>query len=596
MNKNRPNEDAVQELSDSFPHIDKPELGKIDRKDLFFILGLVVCTVFCWIRCRFGLAVVDEAFFLSLGEKFYHGNAMFVHEWHGAQFTFFLIQPLFAFFHLFQKSNEGIVLFFRHAYVISQVLMSLFIYARTRSFTKAGAGIASLAYLLFCPLLQSSFNYNSIAILSLHVALILVITAESKRPLQLMIAGLFFAGAVLCCPYLLVLYVIYSVVFICKKKWKEWLWFTSSCALLAVLFFVFLLSRASLSDILSNASNVLDDPEHPFTNPLLLIGVYVSLIMDVTPMAGVIFILIILTAIIIFLIPKFRKKKDYLLLFSSVLVIGLIIEITAAGARSEVNSYPLNKVMFPINILTPVCVLFYNDKTVRKLFSYLWIPGMVYGVCISFISNLGIYSICSASSVATTASILIVAITYTNHFSLKICGGKLAVVALTILFICQLGAESFLRYVSVYPGHPLSELTVKMDNGCEKGLIVSSNEKNVVEARLEYTSVIRNDPLKQKVAYITYQFWMALEDWDVSSCTPSNWLAGLHQYNEDNPNAFVIERLDLFYSLNPDRIPDMIFVDAGYDDVEQWYIDKFGYEVLSSDEKNGTILVRQDTI
>lgn len=577
-------------------HVVKPGLGKIDRKDLFYIIGLVVCTIFCWIRCRYGLGVVDEAFFLSLGEKIYRGNAMLVHEWHASQFTFFLIQPLFAFFHLFKQSNEGIILFFRHAYVIAQVLTALFIYIRTRSYTKGGAGVASLAYILFCPLLQSSFNYNTIAILSLHVALILVMTAEWKRPLQLGIAGLFFAGSVLCCPYLLILYVIYSVAFIIKKKGTDWLWFTLGCALMAVLFFAFLLSRASLSDILSNATHVLDDPEHPLSNPLMLIVMYVFLIPETAPLAGVVFVSIILMTVVFYLIPQLRKKKDYLLILSSVLVVGLIIEITLAGAHSEVNSYPLNKVMFPINILTPVCVLLYKDTKVRKIFSYLWIPGMLYGVCISFISNLGIYSICSASSVATTASILIVTITYMEQYSLKICSGKLAVVALTILFMCQLGAEAFLRYVSVYPGNPLSALTEKMENSCEDGLIVTTNEKNVVEARLEYTSAIRNDPAKQKVAYITYQYWMVLEDWDVSSCTPSNLLTGLHLYKEGNPNTVVIERLDLFYSLNPDRVPDVVFVDDGYDDVEKWYIDKFGFEVLSSVEKHGTILINRETI
>ena len=71
-------------------HVVKPGLGKIDRKDLFYIIGLVVCTIFCWIRCRYGLGVVDEAFFLSLGEKIFRGNAMLVHEWHASQFHFHL--------------------------------------------------------------------------------------------------------------------------------------------------------------------------------------------------------------------------------------------------------------------------------------------------------------------------------------------------------------------------------------------------------------------------------------------------------------------------------------------------------------------------
>ncbi|MBO4688181.1 MAG: hypothetical protein J5636_06670 [Clostridiales bacterium] len=568
------------------------ECGRIDRKDILFLIGLAVCAVFCWIRCRFGLGVVDEAFFLSLGDKIYRGNAMLVHEWHASQFTFFLVQPLYWFFHLFRKNNEGIILFFRHAYVIAQVLAALFIYIRTRKYSKEGAGIASMAYLLFCPLLQLNFNYNSIAILGLHVALILVMTAEKRRPFQLGIAGVFFAAAVLCCPYLLAVYLIYSVIFFCKKKGKEWLWFTSGCALLAMLFFAFLISRASFSDLLSNATHVLDDPEHPAFSPILLLIAYVGNILEVAPLAAVVFVSVILLTFVFYLSPELRKKRDYLLLFTTILVIGLILEITVIGARSDTNSYPLNRVMLPINILVPICAMLYEDKSVRRIFSYLWVPGMLYGVCISFISNLGIYSICSASSVATTAAILIVAITYRKQYSLKICGGKPAVIALTFLFTCQIGAEVFLRSITVYPGGPVNAMTEEMEDGCEKGLFVRPNEKTGVEARLGYTGIVRDDPVKQKTAYITYHYWLVLEDWDVSSCTPSNLLTGLHPYEEENPNTVVIERLDLFYSLNPDRIPDMVYVDVGYDDVQQWYIDKFGFEVLNEDEKMGTLLVR----
>ena len=77
----------------------------------------------------------------------------------------------------------------------------------------------------------------------------------------------------------------------------------------------------------------------------------------------------------------------------------------------------------------------------------------------------------------------------------------------------------------------------------------------------------------------------------MQSCTPSNLLSGLHPYEENNPNTVVIDRLDLYYTLNPDRIPDAVFVGDGYDDVMNWYIDQFGYTVTDEGEY-GTILTR----
>ena len=81
----------------------------------------------------------------------------------------------------------------------------------------------------------------------------------------------------------------------------------------------------------------------------------------------------------------------------------------------------------------------------------------------------------------------------------------------------------------------------------------------------------------------------------MSSCTPSNLLTGLHPYTKENPNTVVIERLDKFYQLNPDRVPEVIYIDTGYDDVEQWYIDHFRYDVYEKEER-GTILLRQNTV
>ena len=569
--------------------------GRFERADYIFLLGLFVCVILAWIRSRYGMGVVDEAFFLSLGDKIYRGNAMLVHEWHASQFTFFLIQPLFVLFHLFRRSNEGMILFFRYAYVIVQAIVSIFIYLRTRKYTKSGAGVAAIVYFLFCPLLQQNFNYNSIALICLHVALILILTAEKKRPLQLGIAGFFFAGAVLCCPALLALYLLYSVIVILKKNAKEWLWFTVGCAVMAAAFFLFLLSRASFSEILSNATHVLDDPEHPAFNPGLILISYVFHILEMAPFAGVVYVGVILLTLITYLSPELLKKKEHLLIGASVLVTGLIVEMAVIGRNSEINSYPLNRVLFPVNILAPFCALLYDDKKMRKIFTGIWVPGILYGVCISFISNLGIYSICSASSVATTASVLILAITYEKYLIKTEKIRKMAIVVLSLLFTCLIGSEIFLRAVSVYPGSPTSALTETIDSGTEEGIRVTPGEKRGYASRLEYTSFVREYPSSQKAAYITYHYWIVLEDWDVSSCTPSNLLTGLHPYTKENPNTVVIERLDKFYQLNPDRVPEVIYIDTGYDDVEQWYIDHFRYDVYEKEER-GTILLRQNTV
>ena len=65
----------------------------------------------------------------------------------------------------------------------------------SRSVTRPSFGIMAL-------------SYNSMGILLLLSACVLVATADPKRRAAPLLAGLFFAGAVLCCPYLLLLYVL----------------------------------------------------------------------------------------------------------------------------------------------------------------------------------------------------------------------------------------------------------------------------------------------------------------------------------------------------------------------------------------------------
>jgi len=572
----------------------KPGKTVPDKFDILYFAGLFCLAVVVFLKCRYGFGTVDEVFFLSLGEKIYRGNAMLVHEWHASQFAIFLAQPVFFLFHLFRKSNEGIVLFFRYAYVIVQLGVCIFIYLRTRRFSKIGAGLSSWVFFLFCPLLQMNFNYNSLAIWCLSIALILILTSREGKEWSCYIpAGLFFAGAVLCCPYLVFLYVLYSVIYLVKKKRKEWAFFYLGCAILAVIFLAFILSRASVNEIISNFSHVLDDPEHPFFNPIEILIYYFMCIIGITPLFKIAIALELVMGLLFAYHPKCKEKKYIYLILSSVIVCGILLELAILNRSVAVNVYPLNYVMFPINILTPVCLVVRKEKITSRLFYTLWIPGMLYSLCIAFVSNLGIVSICSAASVATISSVLIVAITFEKTWKERTAKKAVYITLLALLMVIQLGAEVLFRWIAVYPGTPTFTQDRRITYGCEQGVLADETMSAYYDSALAFTSSIRNDPRYEKVTYITYHYWLFLEDWDAVSCSPSNLLTGLHAYKEDRPNTIVIDRLALYYSLNPDRIPDAVFVGAGYDDILQWYLDSFDFEQKDQD-KHGTILVRKE--
>ena len=115
-----------------------------------------------------------------------------------------------------------------------------------------------------------ALSYNSMGIMGLSIALVMYFCNEHHKWTWNVLAGLFLAVAVLCCPYLVVLYLIYSIYAVfkylkCKNKdyIKDWFEISVGALFLACEFFVVVFRNTSLSQLLTSLSYVLDDPTHP---------------------------------------------------------------------------------------------------------------------------------------------------------------------------------------------------------------------------------------------------------------------------------------------------------------------------------------------
>ncbi|MBQ8216956.1 MAG: acyltransferase family protein, partial [Oscillospiraceae bacterium] len=163
-------------------------------------------------KCRYGFGNMDEAFYLSIPIRLCQGEALIVDEWHVSQLSAFLLWPLMYLYRLvFGTSNDGIILNFRYIYVGVQFLCSLFLYKRWKALSKYGAFAAALLFLLFAPYGISALSYNSLGLICISLSVTFAATAEKNIPLQQLLAGLFLACAVLCCPAVAVLYPLYLV-------------------------------------------------------------------------------------------------------------------------------------------------------------------------------------------------------------------------------------------------------------------------------------------------------------------------------------------------------------------------------------------------
>jgi hypothetical protein len=163
------------------------------------------------------------------------------------------------------------------------------IYTRLRKYGYLSA-IGSALFFIFTPYNIMALSYDSMGLGLVTIAGVLIATADYNKKLWIILSGLAFAGAVLCCPYLAIAYIIYAacmVVHIIIKNrnikfvlssemfsLRTFLFFTLGAGILAVIFLAFVLPKAGVGGIFENLPYMLDDPQHASTSLGSKLGKY----------------------------------------------------------------------------------------------------------------------------------------------------------------------------------------------------------------------------------------------------------------------------------------------------------------------------------
>ena len=97
----------------------------------YVIIFIAACVSLFW-KCRYGFPY-EESYHISTALRFWRGDKMLLHEWHGTQLSFLLLTPVAGLFDKISGGTEGIVLFCRYAFVVFWILFSLFVFYRLKS-------------------------------------------------------------------------------------------------------------------------------------------------------------------------------------------------------------------------------------------------------------------------------------------------------------------------------------------------------------------------------------------------------------------------------------------------------------------------------
>lgn len=248
------------------------------RQDaVFFLLLMLAAVFFCW-RCRYGFADWDESFYLTIPRRLTQGDRLLIHEWHVSQLSGVLLYLPVLLFEKLTGGTDGIYLAFRYLCVAVQTLTAAAVYLRLRRYHRIGAAAGALALAVYTPFGINALSYNSMGVLFMTLTGALLAPAERNDRAVYVLAGLCFAGAVLCCPHLALVYLLYAAVVILRRK-KEYALpafsprafglFTLGAAVLAVYFFAVGLAGAELSELPEALRGIFSDPEHREQSSLL---------------------------------------------------------------------------------------------------------------------------------------------------------------------------------------------------------------------------------------------------------------------------------------------------------------------------------------
>lgn len=552
----------------SSPMLEKQKTAKY-RDILLFVLGMLPLTWMLLVKCRYGFADIDESFYLTIPYRLCQGDRLLLNEWHLSQLAGWILKLPMAVFLRLNGGTEGICLAFRYLYVVFHLCGSVILFSLLRRRSGLGAAVGCLFFYLYVPFGISACSYNSMGIDFLALAAVLLVTCRKSWTDAL--SGFCFAMAVLCCPYLVILFALYGAAVIFCRKQPETLPFLGVRRFLFFLVGVLLPALCFLADVVPYIplrqyprilSGMLSDPEHQesFSFKLLqFIGIF--------PEHPFLIVLGLLTLASVKL-PRVRSIADI-----------LVLAVTALGLWQG-RDY-INNLMLPLNMAGLYFYIVYRNPKARDLFWGIWIPGMVYALSIHLSSNQVYYAMGSAFTVATPASVILILLTLNDRRkemspSLSRC----LAAALVLVLAFQGGLEGYLRWNQVFWSRSPQYQTQLLTEGPHKGLLVTPSAEETYLTNLEKASHLAPGGSLLTISRETYFYLFG-------SRTNSSYTAWLGTRPE-----VIAPYLDLYYDINPDKLPDQVLIQPDYRLCTSYFTKDLGYSVTCTFDDGGVILRR----
>lgn len=508
------------------------------------IVVLSVSILLLFVRCFYSFSWLDESFYLTLVNRLYIGEKMFVDEWYTTQLSAPLLLPFYAAYMCLMGGTEGIYLYFRILYLILSSITAIYAYkSLSKSFSSGIALICSLMYLFYSRANIGGMSYYNVTLTFVLLAcLVLAEVVKSENitgriKFRLILSGIFIAIAVINTPYLLIPYIILVIAMLLMKKRKYYgkmiLFSILGSMIVAIGYFVYIFGHVSLNEIIANVPHILNEPELQKTNPVLAIP-------------------------LIFIRIAWRFK--FTIPFTFLIVVFEFLKRLKSSILDKVNVDKLNKIepyvnaaIFVVNLVLAkdmigcvnialfiyalpyfVRLTFDKNKKIDNTFIIMFIGGACLSLAFGFSSDTGLDAM----------SIGFVLIGMMSGLFLMendvISNLKLDKILDACVIILSLSLTAVLRLFSIYRDAPINNLDTQITKGPGKWLITTA--KNAEDCENLYEDITANVRPEDTVMYSQIGFWCYLCT-DNHYATPSSWRLPLNSprieeyFNSDTGNG-----------------------------------------------------------
>lgn len=542
------------------------------HKDIFACAGILFFAFFLLRSAFYGTSSPDESFYLTIPYRIIKGDSFLIDEWHASQFSAFLLYLPMKFFLSINGSTDGIILYFRCLFVLCQTLVSYYTFYKLKKYGTLPAFLSSVIFLLYVTETVNMLDYYTMSLMGFQVVTLLLFCSDNLTAPKLIFAGIVFACVVVAQPFNCVIYFIYTLaviifLFFRKKKIisgscgiylsiKYWGFITLGIIAVAAVFFVFTLSRMSLSDFFGNFGNIFGGHDH--TLPFADTGKsdmfsYLTIIKTLIRIAPFGFYISLSLAVLLIYDRKNTQRRNIKLFISLIAILILVAENVIISSTDMVAVLFRPYILFMLTFVS----LILTQKKDRNLV-LIACSGIIYIIFLGVISQalnyVGVIGlVISNSALAPSLKLL-----YSETASKYADNNKTNQNIITKIF-CTVCALVFVFDIVSGTAIKLSDDTMalgvenkiinaetKLDKGPLKGINVSNETAETYNKIIDDANTIKkNSCEKVLVASLTPWIYFCFDD---SPATFTTW------YIEEEFNLY-----DEYYR-DKSRIPQCIYI------------------------------------